>query len=126
MNINERSITVADVYKELEEVQKELKETKEQNKIILAKLENMQESNALFHTGFATIFETLQIVEEVRRKKELGEMLNAGSVANLFCADQWKEKSMKKKINKCNVIKATPEEVNEIFDFLKSLTAKNK
>lgn len=97
MEYNERNITEVEVYKELQEVRKELKETKEQNKEILAKLENMQESNAIFHTGFATIFETLQILTEVRAKKELGEMLNAGSVANLLCADGWKKRNIHEK-----------------------------
>lgn len=97
MEYNERNITEVEVFKKLEEVQKDLKETRKQNEEILAKLENMWESNALFHTGFATIFETLQILTEVRAKKELGEMLHAGSVANLLCADEWKKKHMKKK-----------------------------
>lgn len=127
MEYNERNIIEVEVFKKLGEVQKELKETRKQNKEILAKLENVQESNALFHTGFATIFETLQIIEEVRRKKELGEMLDSGSVVNLLCADKWKETHMKKRnINLDAIVKITPEEVNEFFDFLASLKEKNK
>nr|DAQ99988.1 MAG TPA: hypothetical protein [Caudoviricetes sp.] len=51
MDDNKKEITVVEVFNKLEEVEK-------QNKEILEKLENMQESNALFHNSFATIFET--------------------------------------------------------------------
>lgn len=88
MEYNERNITVVEVFKKLEEVEK-------QNKEILAKLENMQESNALFHTGFSTIFETLQILNEVKQTEDLGDMLKAGSLANVLCAESWKKKHIK-------------------------------
>lgn len=122
MEYNERNITAVEVFKKLEKVQKELEETQKQNKEILARLDDVQKSNALFHIGFATIFEALQIVEEVRAKKELGEMLNAGSVANLLCADGWKKKHMKKKgIELEHVVKVTPGELDAIFDVLEDL-----
>lgn len=44
MDDNKKEITVVEVFNKLEEVEK-------QNKEILEKLENMQESNALFHNG---------------------------------------------------------------------------
>lgn len=63
MDDNKKGITVVEVFTKLEEVEK-------QNKEILEKLENMQESNALFHNSFATIFETLRILDEVEQEKK--------------------------------------------------------
>ena len=63
MEYNERNITAVEVFKKLEEVEK-------QNKEILEKLENMQESNALFHNGFATMFEVLRGLNEVKQDEE--------------------------------------------------------
>lgn len=82
MEYNERNITVVEVFKKLEEVEK-------QNKEILEKLENMQESNASFHNGFATIFETLRILDEVKQNENCEEMLKTGSLANVLCAESW-------------------------------------
>lgn len=73
MEYNERNITAVEVFKKLEEVEK-------QNKEILEKLENMQESNAIFHHGFATIFEALRGLNEVKQDEDFVEMLKAGSV----------------------------------------------
>ena len=130
MEYDDRNITAVEVYKKLKEVEKELEETKEQNKQILAKLESMQEtmkeSNATFHTSFASVFEALQILNEVKQNEELRDMLDSGSVANILCAEQWKEKHMRKRSLNFNAVKITPEEANEIFDFLESLKAKNK
>lgn len=59
----------------------------------------MQESNALFHNGFATILETLRILDEVKQDEDLGDMLKIGSLANVLRAESWKKKHMKKKID---------------------------
>lgn len=88
MEYNERNITAVEVYKKLEEVEK-------QNKEILEKLENMQESNTIFHHGFATIFEALRGLNEVKQDEDCVEMLKAGSVTNILCAEQWRKKHMK-------------------------------
>lgn len=88
MEYNERNITAEEVFKKLEEVEK-------QNKEILEKLENMQESNALFHNGFATIFEVLRVLNEVKQDEELVDMLKSGSLANVLRACSWKSKHMK-------------------------------
>ena len=66
-----------------------------QNKEILEKLENMQESNVLFHHGFATIFEALSGLNEVKQEEGCVEMLKTGSVANILRAESWKKKHMK-------------------------------
>ena len=133
MEYNERNITEVEVYKELQEVQKELKETKEQNKEILAKLESMQEimkeSNATFHTSFATVFEALQDINEVKQNEDCVDMLKAGSVANLICAEQWRRertetaKADKNKEEKKTVVvkKVSEEKAKDIIDFLKML-----
>lgn len=63
MDDNKKEVTVVEVFNKLEEVEK-------QNKEILEKLENMQESNALFHNGFATIFEVLRGLNEVKQNEE--------------------------------------------------------
>lgn len=55
----------------------------------------MQESNALFHNGFATIFEVLRVLNEVKQNEDLGNMLKTGSLANVLCAESWKKKHMK-------------------------------
>lgn len=88
MEYNERNITAVEVFKKLEEVEK-------QNKEILEKLENMQESNALFHNGFATIFEVLRGLNEVKQNKDCEEMLKSESLANVLSAVSWKKKHMK-------------------------------
>lgn len=85
---NEKNITEAEVFKKLEDVEK-------QNKEILEKLENMQESNALFHNGFAIIFEVLRSLNEVKQDKGCEEMLKSGSLANVLSVDSWKKKHMK-------------------------------
>lgn len=130
MEYNERNITEVEVYKELQEVRKELKETKEQNKEVLAKLESMQEtmkeSNATFHTSFASVFEALQILNEVKQNEELRDMLDSGSVANLICAEQWRMERMKTVKNKAEkktvvVKKVDEEKAKDIIDFLKML-----
>lgn len=88
MENDKKEITVVEVFKKLEEVEK-------QNKEILEKLESMQEDNALFHHGFATIFEALRDLNEVKQDEDCVEMLKAGSVANILCAEQWRKKHMK-------------------------------
>lgn len=88
MEYNERNITAVEVYKKLEEVEK-------QNKEIFEKLENMQESNAIFHHGFATIFEALRGLNEVKQDEKCVEMLKTGSIANVLYEEQWRKKHMK-------------------------------
>ena len=88
MEYNEMNITVVEVFKKLEDVEK-------QNKEILAKMENMQESNSLFHNGFATIFEVLRVLNEVKQDEDCVEMLKTGSLANVLCAESWVKKHMK-------------------------------
>ena len=88
MEYNEMDITVVEVFKKLEEVEK-------QNKEIIEKLESMQESNALFHNGFATIFEVLRSLNEVKQNEDCVEMLKTGSLANVLCAESWGKKHMK-------------------------------
>lgn len=121
MEYNERSITVVEVFKKLEEVEN-------RNKEILEKLENIQESNALFHTGFSTIFEALRGLNEVKQDEDCVEMLKAGSVANVLCAESWKKK-WKKEENKNKaekeetvVVKRVSEEkAGDFINFLKML-----
>lgn len=91
MDDNKKGITVVEVFNKLEEVEK-------QNKEILEKLENMQESNALFHNGFATIFEVLRDLNEVKQNEDLGDMLKTGSLATVLCAESWGKKHMKKQV----------------------------
>jgi hypothetical protein len=81
MDDNKKGITVVEIFNKLEEVEK-------QNKEILEKLENMQESNALFHNGFSTIFEILRILDEVKQDEDLGDMLKTGSLVNVLYAEQ--------------------------------------
>ena len=88
MEYNGSNITAVEVFKKLEEVEK-------QNKEILEKLENMQESNALFHNGFATIFEVLRGLNEVKQNEDCEEMLKTGSLANILCAVSCGKKHMK-------------------------------
>lgn len=85
MEYNERNITAVEVYKELKEVKK-------QNQEILARLEDMQESNAIFHNCFSSIFEALQILNEVKQNEKLVDMLDSGSLANILCASSWRKK----------------------------------
>lgn len=88
MENDKKEITAVEVFKKLQEVKK-------QNKEILEKLEDMQESNALFHNGFATMFEVLRGLNEVKQDEELADMLKAGSFANVLSAVSWKKKHMK-------------------------------
>lgn len=88
MEDNKKGITVVEVFKKLEEVEK-------QNKEILEKLENMQESNALFHNSFATIFDVLRVLNEVKQNEDCEEMLKTGSLANVLCVGSWGKKHMK-------------------------------
>lgn len=88
MEYNERNIMAVEVFKKLEEVEK-------QNKEILEKLENMQESNALFHNGFATIFEVLRGLNEVKQNEDYEEILKTGLTANLVSVVSWRKKHMK-------------------------------
>lgn len=91
MEYNERNITAEEVFKKLEEVER-------QNKEILEKLENMQKSNALFHNGFATIFEVLRGLNEVKQNEDYEEILKTGLIAQLvpvICAESWGKKHRK-------------------------------
>lgn len=88
MDDNKKEITVVEVFYKLEEVEK-------QNKEILEKLENMQESNVLFHNGFATIFEVLRGLNEVKQNENCEEMLKTGSLANVLYAVSCGKKHMK-------------------------------
>lgn len=121
MEYNERNITVVEVFKKLEEVEK-------QNKEILEKLENMQESNALFHNSFATIFEVLRVLNEVKQNEDCEEMLKTGSLANVLCAESWEKKHMKttskNKVEKegTAVVKRVREEkAKDVIELLKML-----
>lgn len=121
MEYNERNITAVEVFKKLEEVEK-------QNKEILEKLENMQESNAIFHHGFATIFEALRGLNEVKQDEDFVEMLKAGSVANILCAESWRKKYMKitkqSKGEKEGIVvvkRVSEEKVDDFINFLKML-----
>lgn len=121
MEYNERNITAVEVYKKLEEVEK-------QNKEILEKLENVQENNALFHHGFATIFEALRGLNEVKQDEDCVEMLKAGSVANILCAEQWRKKHMKtanqskgEKEGTVVVKRVSEEKAGDFINFLKML-----
>lgn len=109
MENDKKEITAVEVLKELEEVKK-------QNKEILEKLESMQESNTLFHNGFATIFEVLRGLNEVKQDEELVDILKSGSFANVLSADSWKKKHMKT----ANYSKGE-EEAKDIIELLKML-----
>lgn len=121
MEYNERNITTVEVFKKLEEVEK-------QNKEILEKLESMQENNALFHHGFAAIFEALRDLNEVKQDEDCVEMLKAGSVANVLCAEQWRKKYMKtanqskgEKEETAVVKRESEEKAGDFINFLKML-----
>ena len=121
MEYNERNITEVEVFKKLKEVEK-------QNKEILEKLESMQENNALFHHGFATIFEALRGLNEVKQDEDCVEMLKAGSVANILCAEQWRKKHMKtanqskeEKEETVVVKRVSEEKAGDFINFLKML-----
>lgn len=121
MEYNERNITAVEVYKELKEVEK-------QNKEILARLEDMQESNALFHNGFATIFEVLRGLNEVKQDEDCEEMLKTGSLANVLSAVSWKKKHMKTSSQSKGeqeeiivVKRASEKQTKDLFEFLKML-----
>lgn len=119
MDDNKKEITVVEVFNKLEEVEK-------QNKEILEKLENMQESNALFHNGFATIFEVLRGLNEVKQNEDLGNMLKTGSLANVLCVVSCGKKHMKttsnSKVEKEGTVavkRAREEKAKDIIDFSK-------
>ena len=121
MEYNERIITAVEVFKKLKEVEK-------QNKEILEKLENMQESNALFHNGFATIFEVLRGLNEVKQDEDCEEMLKTGSLANILCAESCGKKHMKttsqskgEKEGTVVVKRVSEEKANDFINFLKTL-----
>lgn len=121
MEYNERNITVVEVFKKLEEVEK-------QNKEILEKLENMQESNALLHNGFTTIFETLRILDEVKQDEDLGDVLKTGSLANVLYAESWRKKHMKttskSKVEKEGTVvvkRVREEKAKDVIELLKML-----
>lgn len=120
MDDNKKEITVVEVFYKLEEVEK-------QNKEILEKLENMQESNALFHNGFATIFEVLRGLNEVKQDEDLRDMLKTGSLANVLCAESWEKKHMKNNKTRQSkeetvVVKRVSEEkAGDFINFLKML-----
>lgn len=121
MENDKKEITAVEVFKKLEEVEK-------QNKEILEKLESMQENNALFHHGFATIFEVLRGLNEVKQDEDCVEMLKAGSVANILCAEQWKKKHMKtanqskgEKEETVVVKRVSEEKAGDFINFLKML-----
>lgn len=121
MDDNKKGITVVEVFKKLEEVEK-------QNKEILEKLENMQESNALFHNSFATIFETLRILDEVKQDEDCEEMLKTGSLANVLCAESWGKKHMKttskSKVEKEGTVvvkRVREEKAKDVIELLKML-----
>lgn len=121
MEYNERNITAVEVFKKLKEVEK-------QNKEILEKLESMQENNALFHHGFATIFEALGGLNEVKQDEYCVKMLKAGSVANILCAEQWRKKHMKtanqskgEKEETVVVKRVSEEKAGDFINFLKML-----
>lgn len=121
MEYDERNTTAVEVYKKLEEVEK-------QNKEILEKLENMQESNTIFHHGFATIFEALRVLNEVKQDEDCVEILKTGSVVNILCAEQWKKKHMKtadqskgKKEETVVVKRVSEEKAGDIINLLKML-----
>lgn len=121
MEYNERNITAVEVYKELKEVRK-------QNEEILARLEDVQESNVIFHNCFSSIFEALQILNEVKQNEKLRDLLDAGSLANILCAESWNKKWKKTEDKKQNrkeetvvVKRASEEQMRDLFDFLKML-----
>lgn len=121
MENDKKEITAVEVFKKLEEVEK-------QNKEILEKLESMQENNALFHHGFAAIFEALRGLNEVKQDEDCVEMLKAGSVANILCAEQWKKKHMKtanqskgEKEETVVVKRVSEEKAGDFINFLKML-----
>lgn len=120
MDDNKKEITVVEVFNKLEEVEK-------QNKEILEKLENMQKSNVLFHNGFATIFEVLRGLNEVKQNEDCEEMLKAGSLANVLSAESWEKKHMKNNKTRQSkeetvVVKRVSEEkAGDFINFLKML-----
>lgn len=125
MDDNKKGITVVEVFNKLEEVEK-------QNKEILEKLVNMQESNALFHNGFATItiFEVLRGLNEVKQNEDCEEMLKTGSLAlaNVLCAESWVKKHMKttskSKIEKEEIVavkRVREEKAKDVIELLKML-----
>lgn len=87
----------------------------------------MQESNALFHNGFATIFEVLRGLNEVKQNEDCEEMLKSGSLANVLCAQSWGKKHMKNNKTKQSkeetaVVKRVREEKEkDVIELLKML-----
>lgn len=111
MEYNESNITAVEVFKKLEEVEK-------QNKEILEKLENMQESNALFHNGFATIFEVLRGLNEVKQNEDCEEMLKSEVLAHIISSVSCKKKHMKT-TSKSEVEKE--EKAKDVIELIKML-----
>lgn len=107
------NIIAVEVFKKLEEVEK-------QNKEILEKLENMQESNALFHNGFAIIFEVLGGLNEVKQNEDLVDMLKSGLLANILCTVSCGKKHMKT-TSKSKVEKEGKAKAKDVIEFLKML-----
>jgi hypothetical protein len=114
MEYNERNVTVVEVFKKLEEVEK-------QNKEILEKLENMQESNALFHNGFATIFEVLRCLNEVKQNEDCEEILKSGLIANIISIVSLKKKHMKTTIQSKQEKEGKAKDVIEFLKMLKNI-----
>ena len=111
MEYNERNITAVEVFKKLEEVEK-------QNKEIIEKLENMQESNSLFHNGFATIFEVLRCLNEVKQNEDCEDILKSGLLAHIVSSVSCKKKHMKT-TSKSKVEKEG--KAKDVIEFLKML-----
>ena len=121
MDDNKKEITVVEVFYKLEEVEK-------QNKEILEKLENMQESNALFHNGFATIFEVLRGLNEVKQNEDCEEMLKTGSLANVLyavsCGKKHMKTTSKSKVEKEGTVavkRGREEKAKDVIELLKML-----
>lgn len=121
MEYNEKNITEVEVFKKLEKVEK-------QNKEILDKLENMQESNALFHNGFATIFEVLRCLNEVKQNEDCEDILKSGLIAHILSSVSCKKKHMKttshSKLEKEGTVvvkRVREEKAKDVIEFLKML-----
>ena len=88
----------------------------------------MQESNALFHNCFATIFEVLRDLNEVKQNEDCEEMLKNGSLANVLCAESWAKKHMKttskSKVEKEGTVvvkRVREEKAKDVIELLKML-----
>lgn len=121
MDDNKKEIIVVEVFNKLEEVEK-------QNKEILEKLENMQESNALFHNGFATIFKVLRGLNEVKQDEDCEEMLKTGLLVNVLyavsCGKKHMKTTSKSKVEKEGTVavkRVSEEKAGDFINFLKML-----